>query len=242
MRWFRFYTEVLHDPKIQRLSPFLFKCWVNILCIANRDRDRGTLPSVTDVAFALRVKPAEANKILEQLETKGLLDRDADGVLAPHNWSERQRESDASATRQQRYREKKKLKNRELSKKVTLPSRGDDALDTDLDKTNILSEFFEELWKDYPDRDGKKDALRHFLATVKNEGDCQRIRKALTNYLAMLQQESSNGFNRRPKTGKVWFNNWADWVDWKPIQIATEIQKMPDFMTDDAYQEAANVN
>lgn len=136
MRWFRLYTDVLHDPKVQRLRPSDFKNWINILCIANRSQERGILPPVDDVAFALRVKPVEAEKILTQLEARGLLDRDEHGRFFPHNWTERQRNSDDGATRQQRYREKKRRENSEISKNVTSPSRYGDALDIDIDKEN----------------------------------------------------------------------------------------------------------
>jgi len=239
MKWLRLYTEVLHDPKVQRLHPSLFKAWINLLCIANRDRDRGSLPPVEDIAFALRVKPAEAEKVILQLEEKGLLDRANDGTLRPHNWSERQRNSDVGATRQQRYREKKKRENNILGKEVTSPSRYGDALEVDKDKKNTYIGFFESLWKDYPAKDGKKEAARHFKATVKSEDDCARIRKALDNYLVMLQQEKADGFNRRPKNGNTWFNNWQDWENWKPTagQETMKPEAAPSYMTDPAFSE-----
>jgi Mn-dependent DtxR family transcriptional regulator len=135
VKWFRFYTEVLHDPKVQRLHPTLFKVWVNVLCLFfSRYRDQGALPQVEDVAFALRMKPAEAEKILTQLEGKGLLDRADDGGLSPHNWTERQRNSDDGATRQKRYIEKKKRENELLSEKVTSLKRHADGLEVDVDR------------------------------------------------------------------------------------------------------------
>lgn len=78
-------------------------------------------------------------------------------------------------------------------------------------KKHILV-FFESLWKDYPSNDGKKDALRHYKATVKTDGDCQRIRTALNNYLAHLKCETW----KKPKNGSTWFNNWEDWEHWEP--------------------------
>lgn len=72
---------------------------------------------------------------------------------------------------------------------------------------NILSECFETLWSRYPLKDGKKAALRHFMATVKDEADCQRISKSLDNYLSHLETESW----KKPKNGSTWFNNWQDW-------------------------------
>lgn len=104
MKWFRLYSELLHDPKVQRLPPVLFKHWINLLCLANESTPRGMVPPVEDVAFALRISPAEARKALTALCAAGLLDCDTADHLTPHNWSERQRNSDDVAARVRRYR------------------------------------------------------------------------------------------------------------------------------------------
>jgi len=103
----------------------------------------------------------------------------------------------------------------------------------------IYSDLFESLWKDYPSKDGRKAALAHFKATVKSEDDCIRIRKALDNYLVMLQQEKAAGFNRRPKNGSTWFNNWTDWEHWQPNGRQEEItpEAPPSYLTDPAFNE-----
>ena len=69
---------------------------------------------------------------------------------------------------------------------------------------------FEPLWAKYPNKDGKKDALRHFNTTVKTDQDYQDIQMALNNYL-----NSERVFNGFIKNGSTWFNNWRDWVDFK---------------------------
>ena len=45
-RWFRMYAEVVDDPKVQRLSPALFRAWVNVLCLA---ASNGGVVPVNDV-------------------------------------------------------------------------------------------------------------------------------------------------------------------------------------------------
>lgn len=83
-----------------------------------------------------------------------------------------------------------------------------------LNKTTIPNkaiEFnFEDVWSLYPKRCGKKDALRHFKASVKNEDDFDNIRIALNNYLA-----SERVFNDYIQNGSTWFNNWRDWINYK---------------------------
>lgn len=83
-RWFRLYDEMLDDPKVQRLAPDLFKAWVNLLCLANRNG--GCLPGIEDIAFALRVDDDRATEIVTKLIELGLLDPQEDGDLCPAEW------------------------------------------------------------------------------------------------------------------------------------------------------------
>ena len=110
-RWFRMYTDVLDDPKVQRLPGDLFKAWVNLLCLAGRND--GVLPPVEDIAFALRMSQDVTVTVTTELVRRGLLD-DCDG-FSPHNWAERQFKSDtpesaAERKRTQRAREKERQK------------------------------------------------------------------------------------------------------------------------------------
>ena len=92
--WFRFYSEVLYDPKIHRLPIATRWRWVELLCLANDQPERGCLPSLEDVAYALRMTVEKTQELLETLEQSGLLDRQDEGCLHPHNWDGRQFASD----------------------------------------------------------------------------------------------------------------------------------------------------
>ena len=70
--------------------------------------------------------------------------------------------------------------------------------------------FFEKLWSVYPRKDGKKQALRHYLATVKTEADRERVNLALGSYLSHIE-ENAVGL-KFIKNGSTFFNNWQDWV------------------------------
>lgn len=104
MSWFRFYTDVLNDPKVQRLPAETFRTWVNLLCLA-KEHD-GVLPDLPDVAFALRIGEEQAAGFLAELTERGLLDREELNTLIPHNWAGRQYPSDNSTERTRRYRAK----------------------------------------------------------------------------------------------------------------------------------------
>lgn len=79
-------------------------------------------------------------------------------------------------------------------------------------KKAAVKEFdFEPLWQMYPRKDGKKEALKHFNATVLSQDAYERCARAVVNYTqskACLQ-----GDIQYIKTGKTFFNNWEDWVD-----------------------------
>jgi len=114
--WFRFYTEALDDPKVQRLSPPLFKCWVNLLCLAAPTN--GELPGEDDIAFKLRLSTHDTQQVLDELTLCGLVDvvrtmkRDETQMKRRmHNWAARQYKSDTSTERVRRYRKKQGSKN-----------------------------------------------------------------------------------------------------------------------------------
>lgn len=104
-QWFRMYTEVLDDPKVQRLSGDEFKAWVNMLCLTAKHD--GALPPISDIAFALRIDEKKAVKIIDKLVAAGLIAREG-SVMKPHKWDVRQYKSDVSTDRVKRFRERSK--------------------------------------------------------------------------------------------------------------------------------------
>jgi hypothetical protein len=84
-----------------------------------------------------------------------------------------------------------------------------------LDK-NTATEWFEKLWAQYPRRLGKKDAQKHFNATVKTPEDYLNLQKALYNYVQKIKADQTE--EQYIKHGSSWFNNWGDWVDYAPVR------------------------
>lgn len=123
--WFRFYTEVLHDPKIHRLPVITRWRWVEVLCLANDQEPRGRIPDLTDVAFALRVSEPKAKSILRSLSDAGLLDTDECGRLWPHNWDRRQFISDDVTARVQRHRERSNVSQAQIETLHATPPETD---------------------------------------------------------------------------------------------------------------------
>ena len=103
-RWFRLYDDTINDPKVIMMPEPMRWHWVAILCVASKNQ--GVLPEISDVAFGLRVSEKKAKSIVDDLVARRLLDK-IDDVLVPHNWSGRQYQSDSSAQRVKRHREKR---------------------------------------------------------------------------------------------------------------------------------------
>lgn len=74
---------------------------------------------------------------------------------------------------------------------------------------------FQEIYDLYPNKDSRKDAERHFKASVKTEQDYANIKTAVVNYVRHLQTETW----KQPQSAKTWFNNWRDWVNYKGVTI-----------------------
>jgi len=108
MKWFRFYHDALDDPKVQRLPGDLFKCWVNMLCLASRNEERGLVTKgLEEIAFALRLSDEDTAIMLADLVCRGLIEEVVEG-LQIHNWDARQFKSDNVSERVEKYRENQK--------------------------------------------------------------------------------------------------------------------------------------
>ena len=104
-RWFRVYSELVDDPKVQRLDPPLFKALINLWCLTSAND--GVLPPIDEIAFKLRTKREKAQRLLTELRAAGLID-DGERGARPHNWDERQFTSDGSTPRVKRFRERRR--------------------------------------------------------------------------------------------------------------------------------------
>lgn len=106
------YEEVLDDPKVQRLPLELFKIWVNVLALASRHG--GSLPSISDCAFAFREPESVVSSAFHRLEDTGLLKR-KDETFRPNGWDKRQYKSDTSTERVKLFRKRSRSGNETAS-------------------------------------------------------------------------------------------------------------------------------
>lgn len=122
LTWFRMYTEVAHDPKVQRLPGKLFKFWVTCLCLAGENG--GEIPKHQDIAWVTRNTEEETLKQLKALRDADLID-DFGSCFSPHNWRGRQFVSDVSTTRVKRFRERQRNVSETPPEQIQIQSRAD---------------------------------------------------------------------------------------------------------------------
>jgi len=150
LKWFRFYAEVLHDPKVQRLNPQTFKHWVNLLCLAAAN-DGVIEGDRASIAFSLRVSENMAGAIIAGLVAEGLIERVETG-LQPHNWHARQFVSDVSTNRVKKFREQKRNADETFQKppqiQIQIQNREEPPMPPS--ETVALDEEFERAWQRWP--------------------------------------------------------------------------------------------
>ena len=89
------------------------------------------------------------------------------------------------------------------------------------DKESDLETRFNNLWKIYPNKKGKPEALLAYKRAVKSGTTDKEIKTGLENYLAEIRVKNTQ--QNYIKHGSTWFNGkcWEDDYDLMPIQNQT---------------------
>ncbi len=200
--WFRFYNEVVDDPKVQRLSPNLFKAWINFMCIASKYG--GALPSIKDVAYRLRITPIRAEVLLDEL-VKAALFEWVEGVAIPHNWHGRQFKSDGSTERVKRFRNG--LRNVAETVTETAPTeqnRTEQNIPPIVPKDGLkYSAEFEIFWTSYPRKTGKGAAWKVWKKLKPSQPLQDSILKAVSDQKTGDQTAGNTFHTRQPGSMSV---------------------------------------
>ena len=104
--WIKLYHEILHDPKMGRLSDRLWRRAIEVFLLAGENGGDGKLPVLEDMAWTLRAEPTELSADLEQLEKLGILEMRDELWFVTH-FAERQAAADG-AERVSRHRNRAK--------------------------------------------------------------------------------------------------------------------------------------
>lgn len=104
--WIKLYHEILDDPKMGRLNDHLWRRTIELFLLAGEENDGGALPSLSDMAWRLRLSEDTLLAELHDLSQIGIVvQRDDDTWFVAH-FAQRQARM-SNAERQQRYRDRK---------------------------------------------------------------------------------------------------------------------------------------
>lgn len=224
-RWFRFYDDAMHDPKLLRLSDSTYRAWTILLCVASKHN--GVLPPAEEIAVTLRCKPALVAGWIAELVSVVLLDKTESGYI-PHNWEGRQYKSDSSAERVKRHRDKARNATCNVTPPVTgnvtvtVQNRTEADTETEQKETRVTalddgwpSDFREQFWNLYPHKIGKADAIAKL----------ERVRRRCVSWVALM-----DGLRRyiaskpvdRPWCNPATWLNQARWEDQPAGSVAVQ--------------------
>lgn len=143
-RWFRHYAGMCRDDKLVRVAlrskqpvERVIWVWSAILESASEVNENGKFDfDAGEASYFLRADESDVCAIIDALADLG---RIREGAVS--KWGDRQFQSDTSAERQRRHRDRAKKANADDSGKlVTSPSRHSDAPDTDTDTDTELEQ------------------------------------------------------------------------------------------------------
>jgi hypothetical protein len=167
--WFRVYAnDTLGNEKLRTLPEEVQLAWFYLLCIARKcddllsDSDQisdGFLPDLDQISFHLRTKKDRAKRILERLESAGLLERSGER-LRPYDWEKTQPKSAKTDDSTERARD---CRNRKRQQQYNAVGNVCNAIAT--------------LHADYDDNQSESESLSEIDLSI----DLKGIREALTS-------------------------------------------------------------
>lgn len=176
----------------------------------------------------------QQRKAINSLKEKGLIEAKVKG-LPPKRYIKINEEAILKLFKNKNLKNlrinSKKTKELNLKKLKTINNnkliinKNNNILKENLTKESLETEF-EELWKLYPNKKGKKDALRHYIKARKNV-PFEKVKKGIESYIAYI--ESNNIKEQYIKHGSSWFNQecWNDNYDTKK-QTTKSLEKFID--------------
>ena len=228
--WIRFYRELIEHPLVGFKKPYSkAEAWIWMLSQARFedtkeyrdfggkerliDMPRGTLTH--SIRFMSKAFGWSTSKLINFLK---ILENDSQITQKPIqqitqiticNYNAYQGDSIQQPIQQRYSRNTAEIQQKNEIKNVKKDNN---------DKNKNTVEFdFNEIWGKYPKKDGRKESLKHFNATVKTKKDWDDINIALENYL-----NSRDVKRKYIKNGSTWFNNWQDWVAWVDVECPEE--------------------
>lgn len=108
MKWFRFWTEILDDPKIGRLADDEYRAFTYLLAMAAEEEKEGIIPfDPGAIAWRTRLPVDLVNRAIEKLQQLDIISQNGNGWKFIH-WTKRQFKSDDKSQYWHDWYERKK--------------------------------------------------------------------------------------------------------------------------------------
>lgn len=214
VKWIKITTTMFDDEKIRLIEAMpekdtILVIWIKLLTLCGRCNQEGRIILSGDIAYneemlaSLFNRPVSSLRLAVDVFKSFKMIELEQGIIEISNWHKHQNMEGLEKIKEQnrlrqldfRNRKKNKSKNKRSALPVTL--------------RNVTFDF-EELWNIYPNKLGKKEAYRHFKASVLTDKDFQDITIALDNYIKKARTLEPQYI----KHGSSWFNNWKDWISY----------------------------
>lgn len=203
--------------------------YLKMLLISLKDEGKLYFEAIGDnfaeeVALSLDEAPEDVAITISYLEKKGLLEIIEDDEYFLNRVPELLGSEAYSTQRSRRHRAKKKLQenaqslqcNNDETQLQQGATKRRDREDIEIEKSNNkpsikeLTERFNSLWKEYPNKKGKEKAFKSYQKAIKDSVTDETIKQGIENYIQEIQ------FKRTDKQyiahGSTWFGNrrWND--------------------------------
>lgn len=107
-RWIKLYIEILDDPKMGKMSDWMWRRTIELFLLAGENGNDGELQPVGDLAWRLRLEESKLLAALESLSQAGVTELLPNGIWKIRNFTKRQDADNPTERKQaERLRERK---------------------------------------------------------------------------------------------------------------------------------------
>lgn len=239
IKWIKLTVNMFDDEKIRLIQAIpeadaIIVIWVRLLTLAGKTNSDGqiyineNMPYNEEMLSTLFNKPVNTIRLaIQTLKNFGMIDIFENGTIFVNNWEKHQniegldKIKEQNRIRQQKQREKRKLLDNHVTSRDSHATEEELELEEELEeesnkkntsKQDSMDTLFSEIWKLYPKKTMRKEALAAFKKSVKKGTSIDAIKKGVETYVNHLEVNKSW---LKPMDGGRWFQKerWNDEYD-----------------------------
>lgn len=182
MKWFRLWTDILDDHKIDQLSDYEFRIFIFLLaCASEEDAVNGRLTrGLPAINRRCRRRNDHFNRAVETFQTLKLITITEDGFITINNWNKRQFPSDKVYERVKKHRKEQFIRNVSVTVNETPQIQTQIQIQKEL-KTNLCASTAVE--HDVKQKNFESEAKEETRATTLDEGEPGHAPRQLSTIL-----------------------------------------------------------